>query len=456
MGIILSTGFGTYTKFGCVPHLFEEVFSVEEDWYSVYSAPKPILESKRSLPRLIAMGQFFAAVGAATLANAVGRAANVLIPLALVGIYFLVLALAFYFYSTLSYAATEASVPISIQYDRSLSSQAVVKIGFAVATAMFLISSAICFIGNRTGIGYAAGLALMSGAGIANGFASGFLHASSRYVLTGLTWALRIAPFSLFVASRQPVENLYILAIGIGMADWLRLGLLVFMRPKASPSHQLWNASTYLKRHLSSYIPLVMAMLIMGMNPIVDRLIASISGPGSLSVLDAADRLFGIFSTLCTLGMMTVLLTRLSQAVSDKGLDRAWPSIFKMAVIWSGIWLMIGGTIGFCVFGGWIPETTPLSEFQSQTVATTYWYYLPGLIPFAISIVHIKRLQAVQRNWMLAILSSGMVLLNVVSSLGLHAALGVPGIALATTIVYTVYSVILAASAYTGRYFSFD
>lgn len=409
---------------------------------------------------LIAMPSFFASVTAATLANAAGRAANVLIPLLLVSIYgatpetdrfFFVLALAFYFYSTLSYAATEASVPICIQNNRSLSSRAIAKIAISVTAVVFLLSSATCFIGNQTGIGYAAGLSLMSGAGIANGFATGILHARSRYVVTGLSWALRIAPFLWFVALRHSDENLYLLAIGLGMADWLRLGLLILLRPKTEPSHQLCDAWAYLKRHLSSYLPLVMAMLIMGMNPIADRMIANLSGPGHLSILDAAERLSGIFSTLCTLGMMTVLLTRLSRAVSSRSIDREWPAVIKMALIWSAIWLVIGTTVGLCVFGGWINEATSLSKFQSQIVQTTFWYYLPGLLPFAVSIVYIKRFQALQRNWMLAILSVCMVLLNVAASLGLHSAMGVPGIALATTIVHVVYSGMLGATAYAWR-----
>jgi peptidoglycan biosynthesis protein MviN/MurJ (putative lipid II flippase) len=389
------------------------------------------------------------------LANAVGRSANVLIPLALVGIYgvtpetdrfFFVLALAFYFYSTLSYAAMEGSVPIAVRFNRSLSSQGILRMALATSAALLVIALMVQSCVAEYHIWYAVGFALMSGAGIANGFAAGVLHAHSRYHLPGLSWVLRLIPFCLFVAARQPVERLHFLAAGIGLADWLRLVLLIAFRPKPAPSHRLWGATAFLKRHLSNYLALATAMVLMGLNPIIDRLIAQASGPGSLSILDAGDRLYGILSTLSTIGVMTVLLTRLSQAASGKTLDKEWPAVIKMVIVWSGIWLVVGVMIGYGLFGEWLSDTTSLSEFESRSVQFTFWYYLPGLIPFTISIACIKRLQAVQRNWILAILSASMVALNIPASLALRAVLGVPGIALATSIVYTVYSLLLAAS----------
>ncbi len=409
---------------------------------------------------MIAVRPFFLSVSTATLANAIGRSANVLLPLTLVGIYganpetdrfFFVLALSFYFYSTLSYAAAEGSVPIALRYNRALSSKAIIKIAITVTSVMLPTAWVVLSKISAYHMWYAFGFSLMGGAGIANGFSTGILHAHARYALPGLSWALRFVPLILFIASRQPVGNLHYLAVGIGLADWTRLALLLSFRPKTSPSHQPWDLLVYLRKHLTDYMPLAMAMLFMGLNPIVDRLIANLSGPGSLSILDSGERLFGIFSVLCTLGLMTVLLTRLSQAVSDKTLDQQWTQILKMALGWGGMWLLIGAIIGYGVFGEWISESTPLSEFQSRSVQKTYGCYLPGLLPFTISIVYIKRLQAVGHNWQLALISLCMVLINIPVSLTLHASLGVPGIALATSLVYTVHGLILAAIVHLKR-----
>jgi len=414
---------------------------------------------------LITVRTFFPSVGAATLANAVGRSANVLLPLALVGIhgvspetdrFFFVLALAFYFYGTLSYAAAEGSVPISVRFDHTLSSQSIIIIAFLTTSALLIIAWVVPANKTEHHIWYIVAFALMAGAGIANGFSTGISHAHARYALPGLTWALRFIPLILFIASRQPAENLHFLAVGIAVADWVRMILMICFRPKTSPSNPTWEVFPFFRRHLKDYLPLAIAMLVMGLNPIVDRLIANLSGPGSLSILDAGERLYGILSTLCTLGLMTVLLTRLSQAVTDRTLDRQWADILKMVAVWCGFWLVIGLAVGFVIFGEWIAKTTSLSELQSRLVQRTYGCYLPGLIPFTISIVYIKRLQAVGRNWLLAVVSMCMVALNIPASLVLHAAMGVPGIALATSLVYTAQSLMLAMGVHKRRPASSD
>jgi peptidoglycan biosynthesis protein MviN/MurJ (putative lipid II flippase) len=400
-------------------------------------------------------------VGRTTFANVLGRAANILIPLSVIGLYgadthtdkfFFVLALSFYFYGTFSYAATESMVPLIIVSKSSLCSRGIVGIGLTTSIIVFIISLACSLLGCGVSIWYAAGLALMAGAGIANGFASGILHAGAKFSIPGLTWALRIVPLTLFALSKQPAKNLHYLALGIGMTDWLRLGLLLRLKSTFSKSIRLYGPLKFLKDHFPQYFPLALAMLIIGLNPIVDRLIAGLSGTGSISILDTGERLFGILATLCTLGMMTVLLTNLSKAVINGTLDKDWMPIIKMAGIWSGLWLAVGLLAGYLILGEWISNITSLNEAQILSVRKTYWYYLPGLAPYALCILYVKRLQAVQRTWTLAVTSSITVVFNIPASLALHHYMGVPGIALATSLVYAANSLMLVTAVHRKRW----
>lgn len=398
------------------------------------------------------ISQFLRSVGLTTLANVLGRSANILIPLSVIALYganahtdkfFFVLALSFYFYGTLSYAATESMVPLIIVSKRALCPHGIIRIGMAVSIMVFLIAFACGLLGWGVNIWYAAGLALMAGAGIANGFASGMLYAGEKFSVPGLTWALRSVPLTLFALSHQPAKNLYYLALGIGIVDWLRLGLLIRLKGAFSKSIRLSEPLKFLKDHFPQYFPLALAMLIMGLNPIVDRLIAGLSGMGGISILDTGERLFGILSTLCTLGMMTVLLTDLSRAVNNHTLDQKWISIIKMIAVWSGAWLALGLLAGYLILGEWISNVTSLNGAQILSVRKTYWYYLPGLVPYAFCIVYVKRLQAVQRTWALAATSFITVLLNIPASLAFHHYMGIPGIALATSLVYATNSLVL-------------
>ena len=63
-------------------------------------------------------------------------------------------------------------------------------------------------------------------------------------------------------------------------------------------------------------------------------------------------------------------------------------------------------------------------------------------------VVYVKRLQAVQRTAILVWVATLAVLLNLIASLALWKALGIPGIALATSLVYTVTAVVLIIAAH--------
>lgn len=283
----------------------------------------------------------------------------------------------------------------------------------------------------------------MSGAGLANGFATGILNARERFMMPGLSWSLRIIPIVIFVLFNQPAQNLHFLAIGIGIIDWLRLWLLLSHQPDLAIPCQKYSPLLFLKNHSSKYLPTAMAMIIMGLNPIIDRFIADFGGPGSISILDTGERLFGIFSVLCTLGMMTVLLTNFSKAVINKTIDKTWSSMMKMVGLWSTAWLAIAFLIGYSALEIWLSKSATLSPDQGLAIQKTYAYYLLGLIPLTFSIVYFKRLQAIQSTWPLAITSIITVLINIPASFVLHQMMGVPGIALATAIIYAAQSAML-------------
>lgn len=398
------------------------------------------------------LSKFVTSVAPSTIANLVGRAANVLVPLTVVGLYganphtdqfFFILALSYYFYGTLSYAAIEPSVPIIISSNQALSSIGIVGIGLFSALVLFSISWFWLFLTPGMNSGYAFGFALMSGAGLANGFATGILNARERFMMPGLSWSLRIIPIVIFVLFNQPAQNLHFLAIGIGIIDWLRLWLLLSHQPDLAIPCQKYSPLLFLKNHSSKYLPTAMAMIIMGLNPIIDRFIADFGGPGSISILDTGERLFGIFSVLCTLGMMTVLLTNFSKAVINKTIDKTWSSMMKMVGLWSTAWLAIAFLIGYSALEIWLSKSATLSPDQGLAIQKTYAYYLLGLIPLTFSIVYFKRLQAIQSTWPLAITSIITVLINIPASFVLHQMMGVPGIALATAIIYAAQSAML-------------
>jgi putative peptidoglycan lipid II flippase len=397
------------------------------------------------------------AVSVATIANLTGRAANVALPLAVIAIYgadsqtdlfFFVMALGFFCYGTLANAITESTVPLLISSQRRLPPINVLKYAGAISFFILVLGCIGQWTTKQFNIIYAAALALMIGAGIANGVFSGILYARERYAPAGFTWALRFIPLIALVVLHPPQKPLPWLALGIGAMDWLRCAILIHCSRDPRAMGEAIDLKLFINRYRTTYGTVLVAMLVMGFNPLVDRLIAQLSGPGGITILDASDRLYGILGALCTMGLMTVLLTRFSKEVSKGRLERGWHHVLKMIALWCLAWVVAGVVAGYWGLDWWLKKGTVLSSDQCTAVKQAYWYYLIGLPLFTVGVVYAKRLQAFHRTAVLVWTAVLAVILNLIASLVLRRAMGIPGIALATSLVYAVTAIVLITAAH--------
>ena len=399
-------------------------------------------------------------IGTATAANLIGRAANLLIALSVITLcgataltdqYFMIMAIAFFFFGAVANAVTTATTPMLISARLTLTPGA---IGLAGAFCTMLL----CLAGFawRLFIGpvppsYIFAIGLLAGAGIANGFCTGIHYAAERYLVPGLTWSLRLIPLLIFILTAPTASRLDALAVGIGLTDWVRLVLLL--------RRTGWQARGGIRQPLKSlattlptYAKVIAASVIMGLNPIIDRMIAGLGGPGSVSILESGERVYMMLASLSTIGIMAVLLTRLSREAADKQLETNWPRTIRLAAAWSGFWILVGFGIGFWALSGWLNGFTPLTAEDCQAAQWVYWYYLLGLPAFAIGLTYVKRLQALERWGIMVGTSIFSVAANIPASLILRDLMGIPGIALATTLIGCVNCLALITAAHARRY----
>lgn len=397
------------------------------------------------------------ATSIATLAHLIGRAANVVLPLAIIAVFgadahtdrfFWVMALGFFCYGTLANAIAESTVPLLVATNRYLQPSNILKYSAAITLCTLLAGILWHSATGRLSAVYASALALMVGAGIANGFFTGILHEQERYTPAGLTWALRFIPLVVLMVLRPSHTHLPWLAFGIGLMDWARCLVLIRCGRHVRSGAVAMDLKAFVIRYRSTYLTVMTAMVIMGANPLVDRWIAQISGPGGISILDAAERIYGILGALCTLGLMTVLLTRLSRAATMGHLDHNWSDVLKTVTLWCLVWMIVGVLCGHWILDWWLTGATALTAGQCADVKQAYWFYLAGLPLFTCGVVYAKRLQALRRTGVLVWVSVLAVMLNIVASLALCRVMGIPGIALATTLVYTATATVLMATAH--------
>jgi putative peptidoglycan lipid II flippase len=282
----------------------------------------------------------------------------------------------------------------------------------------------------------------MAGAGLLNGLATGVSYAREAYALPGLLWLIRLVPLLAFFMIGFPQSQMAWLAIGLGIADWIR-GVILLHRPQALFCDPAASNQGSAAQVLLSYSLVLAASVIMGLNPIVDRIIAERCGVGAISILETGERLYGILAGLATMGLMTVLLAQLSKQQQVNADDPAWPAMLKFIRCWILFWLLAGLGAGYWGLDFWLDRLTPLSPVQSQAAKGVYWLYLMGLPAFVLGVAYVKRLQAGAHFNVMVFTSILAVILNIPASLALAAAMGIPGIALATTLIYILNCAVL-------------
>jgi peptidoglycan biosynthesis protein MviN/MurJ (putative lipid II flippase) len=387
------------------------------------------------------------AAATATAAHVVGRAVNVAFPLVLLGLhrpdahtdaFFLTLAIGFFFFGTLANALTDATVPVLLREGKGPAARHQITWALGSAAAFLAAWTVAVHIPQVGGAPLAIGGTLMVLAGVLAAFPSARLYAGHRFAAPGLLWLLRSLPLLAFVALARDSEAVPWFALGIGLADALRLlslrHLSTRLPARVPDSHDA--PSTIPRTH---YVWVVMASAVAGLNPIIDRWIVSLGAPGEVSVLELAERFFGVVGALATVGFANVALVHLSGREGGAN----WAYSVRATMAWGALWTTVGLAAGLVALPQLYRHWLDLTTTQQAWLDAAYASYTLGIVPLLLGVLSVRRLYAGGwAHWVppVAVLS---LLLNALASYLLFRVMGVPGVALATTLVYCVTAALL-------------
>ncbi|MGH9907373.1 MAG: lipid II flippase MurJ [Pyrinomonadaceae bacterium] len=382
----------------------------------------------------------------ATTGQAIGRIVNLLIPFAILQLhppsertdqFFLAFSVAFFFYGTVGNAITDATVPKAAQGQPLLASR-----------ERLLLSSGVAFIAGCIMSGWVissdshfspillGGAMLSVGSGIYAAYQTGCLHAEERYMWPGLSWGVRIIPLAIYWLAHPQMVLLPWLMAGLGISDFIRASLLV----KADKSDRPLTRSLVEQTNL---IPIIMAASISGLNPIIDRIIAGIGASGSISLLEFGERLYGIVATLSTIGILNIVLVKLSKRRAATQFHMLWRKMLLLTLAWAVAWFLLS-LLSWRLFGEWVLfHVFSFSEDQASTIDLIFLCYLIGLPPFMVGLTCVRAYIATGWLYKLLPVSALSLIANLVLSLLLYHYLDLAGIALATSFVYTVTAILM-------------
>jgi putative peptidoglycan lipid II flippase len=243
-----------------------------------------------------------------------------------------------------------------------------------------------------------------------------------------------------------PVLGIYAVPLAFFLAEWLQSILLLpplqrFLAPGA-------GASAEWERLRGVAVPGMLLSFTLGLNLTIDRAFATLLPEGSIAALSYAERLINLPVGLLATALAVPLFTRLSR-FHDAGNHTAYADTMQFAV--RSI-LLIGAPIALAVaiqarpFVGLLLERGAFGERPLDLTCTAMAGYAVG-VPFQAMTVLLTSIGLLgNRAWQTTRILIGCTVLNAVCNGILAPTLGILGIALATSIVAVVRTVLLLAT----------
>ncbi len=178
-------------------------------------------------------------------------------------------------------------------------------------------------------------------------------------------------------------------------------------------------------------------LAILGFNPIIDKMVASWTGPGSVSVLFYADRLFYAPITLGTFGVSVVLLSGWSRMYYQTKDIKKMFSTFRKTTVFLGI-ISLALTVVLCGFSDQITRVIygsgMMEKSRLDNISSCFFYYTLGLLPSILAVIIVQIYQVIKKTKVLMYWAMLSVFLNLLLDIVLIRLMGIKGVALATTI----------------------
>lgn len=281
---------------------------------------------------------------------------------------------------------------------------------------------------------------------VATSLISGALNAYKLFWFPAILPAFRavVTLFIIFILKAK--IGIHSIAVGYISGELFRLSLLAneaIRKGILSFKSLTINLAPRLSEFLKTSSYQVIGMIAVAFNPIVDKTMASWLGPGNVSILEYADRFYQIPMTLFSSGLFVVLLSHWSNNFYQ-GYERDFKQkVINTAKIVGG-WALLISFIFILLRYHLVNLVYGYGKFPVQylTPVTMVWsFYLIGLAPTIWGLIFV-RAHLVQKNTKILMkLSILNFISNILLNLVLIGPFGVYGLALSTTLTYSIISV---------------
>ena len=280
---------------------------------------------------------------------------------------------------------------------------------------------------------------------------AGSLNAYKKFALPALSPGFRAGVNLAIIFSLKDTLGVHAIAWGYVIGEIFRIIILLsaIHNFKLFSPHFAINLDPKLKEFFKTASYQIVAMVALGLNPVVDKTMASWLGQGSVSVLHYADRLYMIPLTFLGTGLMVTILSHWSGRYYQSGYQRLNEDVKKALKAVGCITLPIAVFL-ILLHKPIVKLAFGRGVFAQEMLAEVGWVwicYLLGFVPYIGARIYVRFFITVKNSKVILFVSLVKNIANVVFNLLFMNLLGIAGIALSTSLV-SVAEICLFISAF--------
>ncbi len=271
---------------------------------------------------------------------------------------------------------------------------------------------------------------------------AGTLNAYKKFAFPAVSPAFRAAINLVIIFAFKKTLGVHAIVLGYVAGELVRLLILlaVLGRLKVFELKLSFRTDRRLREFFRTASYQTFGMVAIWLKPVVDKAMASWLGEGSVSVLYYADRLYIIPITFLCSGLMATTLSHWSARYYESGEKRLKEDVKRVVRIVGLITVLVA--VFLLVFhrpivrlafgrGAFPPE-------DLLKVSRVWVYFLTGLLSYVVARIYFQAHLVLKNTRFLMIYAFGLNGLSILLNYLLMKQFGVAGIALATTISYTL------------------
>jgi putative peptidoglycan lipid II flippase len=279
------------------------------------------------------------------------------------------------------------------------------------------------------------------------GFMTNILSVKDKFALPALSVIL--VPFATLVFTLVAGREIGVRAVAAGFlaGTVIQLFVMILLMRRAGVHYRfaLHLRHPEVRRVVGQLWPMLVGASLVQVNSLVDQIIGSFFGVGSVSALNYAGKVINVPVGVLFLAGSRAVLPYFSRQVAAHDIQGLKNSLRIFAWLVGG--LSLGISVIFIAFSGLIVKVLfqrgEFSESDAALTAAVLIGFSVGLCPMALEFMIPRVFSALHRNQILLGVTTFTLLANVILDLAFAYGFGVPGIALATSIDYIFTTALL-------------